>query len=625
MQPHQILLNESEIEYARELANQKSAESGQKLEAAFTGILGKICAEKFLAEYNWEIDSKFREQNNLAGCDLKISHLQITVRTWKEENWEEWGRCIPTEQKFSLPQNSDLIIWVTINSRDKNVALGSIQGFNWTTQISAWPEKQTGPSSETKENVQGPSEAVISTDQLPLRVNNGPRKPLPIPAIIATNNDLSVGQRFRLQNLAFRIVDPREIKLCLALQAPSQDLTQSLVDSYNSLKINGVDAGLLLANLRSILSPLQLHAVENELAKFDRITSKIARGETSLLVASLDKRDTINSTQLEWREPCENCQNNAKFGQYIAASCEEKRESICNCCGVKFPAATPPPHVHQKIDCFQIVSKEKSESQKIAFANVFSPEDLTELSRLGAEIWSVPRESKFLDESRNSQDAKTLMDSEDRSDGRCANNRAKAFLVEEKFDDLHASFISDFADKTGLTPSNIYQAFEDIADDLAEHELGNFQKCSSTAADEARKFRDRLRGRYLQIFKRTFSVDQIVATHCLNQSGSEFKNETFIYGIDSEPLLKALDNFLPLEVKKLEIVSNSFIARLGTRDWIENYEYVVGDQIEHEAFGRGTVLRTFARDDVQRIEVTFQDSSTRTLKSPDFSYSLVRT
>lgn len=637
----QIALNGSEITYAEELASQKSSESKQGYDSAFTGSLGKLSAEKFLKQYNWEINPKFRDPTNSTGNDIQISHLRVTVRSWKEKNWDDWGRCVPLEQKAVLPQNSDLIIWVTIDIQSADAAVGTIRGFNWTEQIATWPQRQTGPEAEQKSNVQAPNASVISIQDFPLKKNEGPTLPLPLPEILATNGNLSVGKRLQLQNFGYTIIDPRETKLRLALLSPSIGFNQHLINSYNSLKINNVSAGLLLANLPSILSQEEMQEVEDELRKFDRVTDRIARGETALLVASLARKNNVNQIEFELREPCEDCEGADTHNGAPKRAPEMVGPFICGCCGVRFQSPSPSAHIHQKLSIVASTAPEASQNYRFVFTNTTPQTDFAEINALTREIWEIPKPKTGPREAEESrlgahlaQPKITVNANEKESTiNYCDASPAKVVLIDEDYGTLKDSLIRNFAVSTGLAPCHIHRDISEIANSLAAavlEGLGKVTPSNQAPNNEPRVSEfgcitfEELKERYFLTLKTIFSHDQIVSTLCMNMTSAERNSGVFIHGVDSPKLSQALAGALPTIVKNLLVGRDVNDAGLGVRDWIEDCKYSVGDQIEHEYFKRGIVINVYSRNGRDRIDVQFSEFGLKTLVTPNFAYSLVR-
>lgn len=101
------------------------------------GLLGELGAYLMLKQEGvYNAKGHFHADDSLP--DITVGTKKIEVKTWKEENWISFGRCIQ-ENQYAKVQTLDYIVWATI--KDNTVC---IQGYSYPSDFETQEPRMMG-------------------------------------------------------------------------------------------------------------------------------------------------------------------------------------------------------------------------------------------------------------------------------------------------------------------------------------------------------------------------------------------------------------------------------------------------------------------------------------------------
>lgn len=117
------------------------------------GKIGEIAAENWLKSANLPVRSLFDDPNQLQSADLEIADIRLEVKTWTNDYWTDWGRCIAVGQLTALQQKSDCVLWLSATTAE-NTSVVFFHGWSTLSDIAEAPIRWTGPSGRQVKNHQ---------------------------------------------------------------------------------------------------------------------------------------------------------------------------------------------------------------------------------------------------------------------------------------------------------------------------------------------------------------------------------------------------------------------------------------------------------------------------------------
>lgn len=129
------------------------------------GKIGEVAAESWLKSAHLPVRSLFDEPNQIQSADIAIADIRIEVKTWRNEYWANWGRCIAVGQVAALRAKSDCVLWLSATTT-KDSALVFFHGWSTLPEIEQAPIRWTGPSGRQVKNHQLESERLRDASEL---------------------------------------------------------------------------------------------------------------------------------------------------------------------------------------------------------------------------------------------------------------------------------------------------------------------------------------------------------------------------------------------------------------------------------------------------------------------------
>jgi len=130
----------------------------------FVGHVGSLGAEKWALANGLAPVGIFRDIERAAECDLHVTLRgqlkRVEVKTWSQDYWDEWGRCVAVGQVDDLKQKTDLIVWAVVFPDDDGRPVAMVNGWSTLADVVAAPKKWTGPAGRQVHNHQVDAEKI---------------------------------------------------------------------------------------------------------------------------------------------------------------------------------------------------------------------------------------------------------------------------------------------------------------------------------------------------------------------------------------------------------------------------------------------------------------------------------
>lgn len=131
------------------------------------GRAGEAAVANVLLSSNQPIDVLFTDESKDALADIVWGDIRIDVKTWTENYWPQWGRCISVKQFETLKHKATHIIWCSSNiiSDDPSWYV-DLLGWNLISDIENFTKRWTGPTGKQIFNFQGEEEQLRPIEEL---------------------------------------------------------------------------------------------------------------------------------------------------------------------------------------------------------------------------------------------------------------------------------------------------------------------------------------------------------------------------------------------------------------------------------------------------------------------------
>ena len=117
------------------------------------GKIGEIAAENLMKSANLPVRSLYEDPYQIRSADLQIGDIRLEVKTWTNDYWTDWGRCVAVGQLATLRQKCDCVIWVSATTADHSAQV-FFHGWSTLQDIAMAPIRWTGPSGRQVKNHQ---------------------------------------------------------------------------------------------------------------------------------------------------------------------------------------------------------------------------------------------------------------------------------------------------------------------------------------------------------------------------------------------------------------------------------------------------------------------------------------
>jgi hypothetical protein len=94
------------------------------------GHLGEFAAFIWLKDNGFNPSPTFLDSSKDRECDIQTNVARIEVKTWSEQYWEKWGRCVSETQIASVKKKADLIFWLTVDGVESETPQATFRGWN---------------------------------------------------------------------------------------------------------------------------------------------------------------------------------------------------------------------------------------------------------------------------------------------------------------------------------------------------------------------------------------------------------------------------------------------------------------------------------------------------------------
>ena len=94
------------------------------------GHLGEFAAFIWLRDNGFSPFPTFFDSTKDRECDIPTNVGRIEVKTWSDQNWEKWGRCVTVSQFESIKKKADLIFWLSIDGVESESPTVTFRGWN---------------------------------------------------------------------------------------------------------------------------------------------------------------------------------------------------------------------------------------------------------------------------------------------------------------------------------------------------------------------------------------------------------------------------------------------------------------------------------------------------------------
>ena len=79
------------------------------------GHLGEFAAFIWLKDHGFNPSPSFLDPSKDREADIFTTLARIEVKTWSEQYWQKWGRCVSETQYASVKKKADLIFWLSVD------------------------------------------------------------------------------------------------------------------------------------------------------------------------------------------------------------------------------------------------------------------------------------------------------------------------------------------------------------------------------------------------------------------------------------------------------------------------------------------------------------------------------
>ncbi|CAB4547498.1 unannotated protein [freshwater metagenome] len=169
-----IYLDKATIEQCIHLAEKTLSRYGSKkgyyrnLQTShLLGRAGEYAVALLLENLGESIDRLFEDSENDASADIIWREKKLDVKTWNENFWDLWGRCISVNQYPALAKKATHIIWCTSNAKvEMDEWKVVIRGWNNVSDISGFQKLWTGPEGKKVYNFQALESQLLQIQKL---------------------------------------------------------------------------------------------------------------------------------------------------------------------------------------------------------------------------------------------------------------------------------------------------------------------------------------------------------------------------------------------------------------------------------------------------------------------------
>jgi hypothetical protein len=636
---HTVILDREATIEAQKIAEVRWHRTKQSLDAVSTGTKGKIAITNFLKEKGFEVQTKFQDPTDWDTSDLISNSIRMVVRSWKEQNWDDWGRCIPVDDVKKISNATDVVIWATVNDLSTGETIVTIRGFNWSSEAELWPTEITGPDTNKVRNHQNTVDDILPMEWLIPEDSQecSPKKR----RIIAICGEMDPGQVEHLISSGFRIVNPDEKRMHLALSVKRDSTNANLLFAQREYAIQEKSLTKFLTKIAGFDRANSPENLVSNMGKFDSLALCFDEPETVILRSSLAQTLAGKSYAVEQELDfeCEYCGDSDSTTIWPEATREYfECRSKCKCCGLLFLEAKTPEHQHHVFRTYVRTEESLREDTPIAVVNVRRESEIAYLRSIGAEIWA-PKPIR-IGIPTNLAGMISYPKYKDREDRRSENNLVtgevesgvKLCVYSEKNHQLSDRDIQQIAKDSDLIPVGVY----DLVNSQVEFIVHGGATGQPTSISETAEIEKELIGKIYKTTIGEFGFRELLLGAVSRLEGSQLQSGVVIHGVSSPEELQFVRQCFP-KVRLLTILSSGSVPKTapgplesqpGLKDWVrrdlDKPSHYEGDWIDHQSFGIGTVLsirNKFGRD---ILKVQFESGVLRELDSTSLTFSVIR-
>jgi len=108
------------------------------------GHLGEFAAFIWLRDNHFAPSPTFLDSTKDRECDIQTNVARIEVKTWSEQHWEKWGRCVSASQFASIKKKADLILWLSVDGVESKTPTVTFRGWCEVGIFEGMPTIMTG-------------------------------------------------------------------------------------------------------------------------------------------------------------------------------------------------------------------------------------------------------------------------------------------------------------------------------------------------------------------------------------------------------------------------------------------------------------------------------------------------
>ena len=93
------------------------------------GHLGEFAAFIWLKDHGFNPSPSFLDPSKDREADIFTTLARIEVKTWSEQYWQKWGRCVSETQYASVKKKADLIFWLSVDEVESETPKVTFRGW----------------------------------------------------------------------------------------------------------------------------------------------------------------------------------------------------------------------------------------------------------------------------------------------------------------------------------------------------------------------------------------------------------------------------------------------------------------------------------------------------------------
>jgi hypothetical protein len=168
-----VELSEADYAEARGLADASMAKWGHvervhyrtTLSGQLVGRMGEMAVFRWMEGQGGRPLACFRDADNDGLADVIEDEDYVEVKTWSEDTWVKWGRCVRPAQLPSLRRKANLIVWCFAWRLPNPAHRVTLAGWSRVEDIEALPITLTGPPEQQLANHQMPLDALRGMEE----------------------------------------------------------------------------------------------------------------------------------------------------------------------------------------------------------------------------------------------------------------------------------------------------------------------------------------------------------------------------------------------------------------------------------------------------------------------------